>query len=40
MAERGMGLLVWPAPEGQLDEITEALATTVWHTLYADSDDS
>jgi AcrR family transcriptional regulator len=40
MAERGMGLLVWPAPEAQRDEIAEALATTVWHTLYADGEDS
>ena len=36
MAERGIGLLVWPAPEEQLDEISAALATTVWHTLYSD----
>jgi hypothetical protein len=39
MAERGMGLLVWPAPEEQLEEISEALATTVWHTLYGDRND-
>ena len=36
MAERGIALLVWPAPEGQLDEISTALAATVWHTLYPD----
>jgi AcrR family transcriptional regulator len=34
MAERGMGLLVWPAPEEQFAEIAEALTATVWHTLY------
>jgi AcrR family transcriptional regulator len=39
MAERGIGLLVWPAPEAQLDEISDALATTVWHTLYDDRHD-
>jgi TetR/AcrR family transcriptional regulator, ethionamide resistance regulator len=36
MAERGISLLVWPAPERQIDEIADALATTVWHTLYPD----
>jgi AcrR family transcriptional regulator len=36
MAERGIALLVWPAPESQLEEISTALATTVWHTLYPD----
>jgi AcrR family transcriptional regulator len=39
MAERGIGLLVWPAPEEQLDEISGALATTVWHTLYSDTNE-
>jgi AcrR family transcriptional regulator len=39
MAERGIGLLVWPAPEAQLNEISEALATTVWHTLYSDQNE-
>jgi hypothetical protein len=34
MAERGMALLVWPAPKAQLDDIIDALAATVWHTLY------
>jgi AcrR family transcriptional regulator len=38
MAERGIALLVWPAPEGQLDEISSALAATVWHTLYPDEE--
>jgi AcrR family transcriptional regulator len=34
MAERGMALLVWPAPKTQLDDVIDALAATVWHTLY------
>jgi AcrR family transcriptional regulator len=38
MAERGIPLLVWPAPEAQLDEISAALATTVWHALYPDDE--
>lgn len=36
MAERGIGLLVWPAPEDRVHDAVEALATTVWHTLYED----
>ena len=40
MAERGMALLVWPAPEAQLDEIARALSTVVWHTLYGDQEGS
>ncbi len=36
MAERGLGLHVWSAPPAQVDAALEALATIVWHTLYAD----
>jgi TetR/AcrR family transcriptional regulator, ethionamide resistance regulator len=38
MAERGIALLVWPAPPEQLDEISTALSATVWHTLYPDEE--
>lgn len=40
MAERGMALLVWPAPEEHSRHLVDSLATTVWHTLYADSGDT
>lgn len=36
MAERGLGLHVWAAPAEQQDAAIDALATTVWHTLYPD----
>jgi TetR/AcrR family transcriptional regulator, ethionamide resistance regulator len=38
MAERGIALLVWSAPEAQVEQIATALATTVWHTLYPDDE--
>lgn len=37
MAERGLGLHAWTAPPDQRDAAIDALATTVWHTLYPDN---
>jgi TetR/AcrR family transcriptional regulator, ethionamide resistance regulator len=34
MAERGISMVAWPAPQEHLDQIAGALAATVWHTLY------